>query len=107
MLPLPQPHQSHDGLLIGHILHIDTFGNLTTNIKKDNLPQAGEEITIIVGNQRIQRLNNTYADGKGLLALIGSSGYLEIAVNGGSACALLDAKLGDGLTIRRHQSGSK
>ncbi len=107
MLPLPQPRQSHDGLLTGHILHIDTFGNLITNIKSDNLTQAGEEITITVGKQRIQGLNNTYAEGKGLLALIGSSGYLEIAVNGGSACALLDAKVGDELTIRQQQSGSR
>lgn len=107
MLPLPQPHQSHDGLLTGHILHIDTFGNLITNIKSDNLTQAREKITITIGKHRIQRLNTTYAEGKGLLALIGSGGYLEIAVNGGSACALLDAKVGDELTIRQQQSGRR
>lgn len=107
MLPLPQPCQSPDGLFTGHILHIDTFGNLITNIKSDNLTQAGEEITITIGKQRIQRLNTTYAEGKGLLALIGSSGYLEIAVNGGSACALLDAKVGDELTIRQQQLRSQ
>ena len=104
VLPLPQPYQAPDGLLVGHILHIDSFGNLVTNIRDSDLPQTKQAVTIEVGNQVIPGLSRTYAEGSGLLALIGSSGYLEIAVKGGSAHALLDAKVGDEVRIK-HQSG--
>ena len=104
VLPLPQPYQAPDGLLVGHILHIDSFGNLITNIRDSDLPQTKQAVTIEVGNQVIPGLSRTYAEGSGLLALIGSSGYLEIAVKGGSAHALLDAKVGDEVRIK-HQSG--
>ena len=107
MLPLPHPYQAADGLLVGHILHIDNFGNLITNIKSDNLPQANRAVTIEAGSQLIGGLSRTFAEGKGLLALIGSSGYLEIAVKGGSAQALLDARVGDEVRIRQKSGGSQ
>ena len=100
MLPFPHPHWTPDGVLVGHILHIDSFGNLITNIRSSDLPQTKQAITIEVGNQLISGLNRTYAEGKGLLALIGSSGYLEIALAGSSACALIKAKVGNGLRVR-------
>jgi len=100
MLPLPHPYWTPDGELVGHILHIDSFGNLITNIRSSDLPQTKQEITIEVGNQLISGLSRTYAEGKGLLALIGSSGYLEIALVGGSACALIDTKVGNELRVR-------
>ena len=100
MLPLPHPYQASDGSLVGHILHIDSFGNLITNIKSDDLPQTKGAITIEVGNQLISGLSRTYAEGEGLLALIGSSGYLEIALTGGSACALLAAEVGNEVRAR-------
>ena len=100
MLALPHPYQAPDGSLVGHILHIDNFGNLITNIKSDDLPQTKRAITIEVGNQLIPGLSRTYAEGKGLLALIGSSGYLEISLKGGSACALLNAEVSNKVKIR-------
>ncbi len=100
MLPLPQLYRGPDGSLVGYILHIDTFGNLITNIKSDDLPQTKETTTIKVGNQLISGLSHTYAEGEGLLALIGGSGYLEVALRSGSACALLDAKVGDEVSVR-------
>lgn len=100
LLPLPQPYQAMDGSVIGHIIHIDSFGNLITDIKSDDLPQARQAVTIEVGSQLISGLSRTYAQGKGLLALIGSDGYLEIAVRGGSASAFVDAEVGDEVRIR-------
>ena len=107
ILPLPRPYQAPDGSLVGHILHIDTFGSLITNIKSDNLPQTKQAITIEVGNQLITGLSRTYAEGRGLLVLIGSSGYLEIAVKGGSAYALLNAKVGNEVRIKQRPVGSQ
>jgi len=100
MLPLPRPHQAPDGSLVGHILHIDSFGNLITNIKSDDLPQKKQIITIEVGSQLIHGLSRTYAESRGLLALIGSSGYLEVSLRGGRAHALLKADIGNEVRVR-------
>ena len=105
VLPLSRPDQRPDGMLVGHILHIDNFGNLITDIKSDNLTLKAEHITIEVSGQLIFGLSGTYAEGSGLLALIGSSGYLEVSLKGGSASSLLDARVGDEVRLRR-QSGS-
>jgi len=105
MLPLSRPHLRPDGSLVGHIIHIDSFGNLITDIKSDVLPGAKQVITIEVCNQLISRLSRTYAETNGLLALIGSSGYLEIALKEGNACALLSAEIGNEVRIK--QGGSR
>ena len=100
MLPLPRPYKALDGSPVGHILHIDSFGNLITNIKSDDLPQTTGAMTTMVGNHSISGLSHTYAEGRGLLALIGSSGYLEVSLKGGNAGAFLNAKVGDEVRIR-------
>ncbi len=100
MLPLSHPYQASETTLIGHILHIDNFGNLISNIKSSDLPRAEQPITIEVGNRLISGLSHTYAEGEGLLALIGSSGYLEIALKDGNAGSLLDSEVGSEVRIR-------
>ena len=105
ILPLPRPYQAVDGSLVGHILHIDSFGNLVTNIKSTDLPQMKPAITIEVGNQLIPGLSHTYAEGSGLLALIGSSGYLEIALKEGSAYAFLNTEVGSKVRIKTRRRG--
>ncbi len=107
MLPLPHPYQAGDGSLVGHILHIDSFGNLITNITDANLPQTKPAITIEVGNQLISGLSRTYAEGRGLLALIGSSGYLEISLKGGSARAFLEAEVSSEVRLRQQPGGNQ
>jgi S-adenosylmethionine hydrolase len=92
----PIPHPFHqNGILTGHILHIDSFGNLITDIKESHLSAARQSVTIEVGNYSIHGIEKDYSKAQGPLALIGSSGYLEIAVASGSAAALLQAKSGD------------
>ena len=107
MLPLLRPYQAQDGSLVGHILHIDSFGNLITNIKRQDLPEAKPAITIKVGSQLISGLSRTYAEGEELLALIGSGGYLEIAVKGGNASAILDAEVGNEIRVRQQPGGNQ
>jgi len=99
-LPLPHPYRMPDGVLVGHIIHIDGFGNLITDVRSGDLPQTRQAITIEIGNESISGLSRVYAEGPGLLALIGSSGYLEIALPGGSAHALVGVKAGDELRIK-------
>ncbi len=101
MLPLPQAYRRLDGSLVGHILHIDNFGNLITNIKGSDLLPAKQPITVEIGNHVISGLSRTYAEGQGLLTLIGSSGYLEVSLKGGSASAFLDAEVGSEVRLRQ------
>jgi len=101
MLPISRPEKRPDGSLVAHIIHIDSFGNLITDIASGDLPPAEQLATIEVGNRLIPGLSRTYAEGSGLLALIGSSGYLEVSLKGGNAAFLLDAKVGDEVRLRQ------
>ena len=105
MLPLPQVQHRPNGSLVGHVLHIDNFGNLITNIRNSDLSSTKESVTIEIGDQVISELSRTYAEGKGLLALIGSSGYLEVSLRGGSASAFLDAEIGSEVKLKRQSGG--
>ena len=85
----------------GHIIHIDSFGNIITDVREDDLIRPADNITFEVGNRIISGLSLTYAEREGLVALIGSSSYLEIALRGGSASTLLKAEVGDEVRLRR------
>ncbi|HEX5680347.1 MAG TPA: SAM-dependent chlorinase/fluorinase [Desulfobacterales bacterium] len=90
------------GEVCGRIIHIDRFGNLITNIDAGALRSRGSSWDIAFGTGRIRGVSGTYADaqsGAGL-ALIGSRGYLEIAVNSGSARDLFSARKGDAVRVR-------
>ena len=81
------------------VIHIDAFGNTTTNMSRELAEQPGRGFH--VGDQVIGPLDRTYADvPPGTpLALIGSSGLLEIAVRDGSAAQQLGLKVGDVVTV--------
>jgi S-adenosylmethionine hydrolase len=104
VLPLSRPYRAPDGILVGQIRHIDNFGNLITSIKSGDLPQNVQAITVEVGNEIIAGLSDTYGTGKGLLALIGSSGYLEISLKEGNAGTFLKADVGDEVKIKESAS---
>jgi S-adenosylmethionine hydrolase len=101
VLPLPRPSRSPDGTLAGIIQHIDSFGNLITNIRGRDLPVGRGDITVEVAGELIRGLSRTYIEGAGLLALVGSNDYLEISLKGGNAAARLHAGVGDQVKIRR------
>jgi S-adenosylmethionine hydrolase len=93
LLPIAKPSLDPDGNVIGQVLHVDRFGNLITNIRSNNL--RGKNITIDVGGRRIQGMSDYYAQGEGIMAVVGSSGYLEISLRDGSACDFLAVEVGD------------
>lgn len=95
--PIPRPCRDSEGNITGHVLHIDTFGNLITNIKSSDLPS--DQISISINSHRIQGLSLFYTQGTGLTALIGSSGYLEISFVGGNAASVLNARTGDKVIV--------
>jgi len=105
VFPIPRAHKGANGSLVGRILHVDSFGNLITDVKSHDLPEARETITVEIGGQRIKGLSRTYAEGQGLLTLIGSSDYLEISLKEGNASAYLNARVGDEVKITTHKGG--
>jgi S-adenosylmethionine hydrolase len=82
-LPLPELETTATGLK-GCIQYLDRFGNAIANIPAAAV--ADQSWTVAIAN-RLIRSGTTYSDvcvGE-LIALIGSHGWVEIAVNGGSA----------------------
>jgi S-adenosyl-L-methionine hydrolase (adenosine-forming) len=79
----------------GRVIHIDHFGNATTNIPRDSLRSIGK-LAVRVGRRRI-KLKRTYVDAAPgcPLALFGSSGLLEVAMRDGSAAKSLALHVGD------------
>jgi S-adenosylmethionine hydrolase len=102
-LKVPRPKQTGQ-VLSGQIIRVDHFGNLITNILQKDLDQfSGSAIPVIkIGDLVIEGVSQTYADASAgeTLAMIGSSGLLEIAVNLGRACDRLGLNLEDIMGMR-------
>lgn len=88
--------------LRGKIITIDHFGNLITNIHADQLRHclptgAPDKLQIKTRATVIDGLSETYANAPAdtPVALIGSRGYIEIAINQGHAANRLNAAKGD------------
>jgi len=97
VFPIPKPFVDYQSKLTGTVLYVDHFGNLITNIKKSDLP--GKDIPIEVAGRLIQGITDYYAEGEELMAIIGSSGYLEIALKDGSAADFLNIGIGDEIKV--------
>lgn len=97
------PHPSFAAnFLKGQIVYRDRFGNLFTNITHKDLERFDpSSIKVRAGYTQIDRLSQSYSDvEKGeLLCLIGSGGYLEIALREGSAAEKLRFPLGTEVEI--------
>ena len=92
-VPLPAP-RLQGSALAGEVLKVDRFGNLITNLDAALLERCGcASPHVRIGGCDIRRLVQTYGETAvgDLCALFGSSGYLEVAVNGGSAAERLHA----------------
>jgi len=97
VFPTPKPSFDPQNNLLGHIIHIDNFGNLITNIRNTDLLQ--ENIVIEAAGQYIQGISRYYEEGKRLVAILNSSGYLEISLTNGSAYDLLGLEVGDEVKV--------
>jgi hypothetical protein len=85
----------------GRVIHIDHFGNATTNIARESL-RSITRLTVRVARKRVGRFKRTYFDAApgSPLALFGSSGLVEIAVRDGSAAKQLGLRVGDPVVIK-------
>lgn len=100
---IPKPKQ--DGYVLkGVVMRIDRFGNLMTNFKVGDLPEemlkAGK-IQLMLNDKEITRLVANFAQGQPNepVAVIGSSGYIEVVVNKASASRVMGIGRGTPATL--------
>ncbi|MGD0451690.1 MAG: SAM-dependent chlorinase/fluorinase [Candidatus Bathyarchaeia archaeon] len=87
--------------LTGEVLYIDGFGNIITNIQKKDMVNSKifnvklTEVTLKL------KFGKAYAEAepKEPIVLVGSYGFVEIAVNQGNAASKFNAKVGDKITV--------
>jgi S-adenosylmethionine hydrolase len=100
---LPEPERRGD-LLVAHVLHVDRFGNLITDLDPalTDAILADAHITVELASGPITARAHTFADAPpdAPALLRDSSGHLAIAVRNASAAALLGAKHGAEILIR-------
>ena len=98
-LTLPHPRLLEGGTVEGTIISIDPFGNLVSSITAGDLEEAGlgNHVRVLLGGTAVAGLKGHYAesDAGSPLALVNSSGHLEIAVNGGRAVDIIGVGKGD------------
>ena len=82
----------------GRVLHVDRFGNVVTSFREVDLP---ERACLQIGSATIRLRSTSYATvPEGQLFLIsGSSGYVEVSLNRGSAAEALGVRAGAPVTL--------
>jgi len=96
-LTFHRPTQTGKNAWTGTVLKVDRFGNLITNLHLDDFPNLkGRPFRLLAGRQPITRLALTFTESSPgeLFVLVGSSGYLEVATNQGSAAKQLGCGAG-------------
>jgi hypothetical protein len=99
-LPWPKPRVGRDRI-DGQVVYLDRFGNAITNIRNRDFRARGAG-AIYAGRKRLGPVGASYqsvASGQAV-GVEGSSGFLEIAVNGGSAARRLNLRIGTPVTLR-------
>lgn len=92
--------------LVLKVIWVDSFGNLITNCDNKLAKQAtsllGADLLIANKEKRVRVVDAYFEGAPGeLIALVGSSGFLEIASFCGNASELLGSKIGDELALKR------
>ncbi len=109
------------GVIVGEVLHTDRFGNAITSIGRlfwtehrlslepafggtsgPCAPVPADQASVLAGGREIRRVRRTYAevDPGQVLALVGSTRHLEIAVREGSGAQQLNLQPGDPVELR-------
>jgi S-adenosylmethionine hydrolase len=118
-LSWPQP-RARRNRIEGEVVFIDRFGNAITNIESTSLNPRSEVVPgrepmlrpaavpglkaggeVFVGRKRLCRVKSFYQSVPAgqAVAVPGSGGFLEIAVNGGSAAKRFGLKIGDRVSV--------
>ena len=88
----------------GVVLRVDAFGNLMTNLTAEDIPIGaleGGPVKLAVNGKQVLKFAQTFASGDPgePIAVLGSAGYVEIAVNRGNAARALGVNRGAEVTL--------
>ena len=104
VIPWPTARREADQL-VGEVIHTDRFGNLVTSVRALDLEALGpvSSLVVEVEEKEVGRIVGCYADLPWGRAgtIIGSSGRLEISVREESAVAVLGARRGSSVRVRK------
>lgn len=97
-----KPRKISDDKIEAEIIHIDHFGNLISNLKKEDLPN---NFTITINRKKISKLRKFFAESNKseLFMIFGSAGFLEIVALQDSAAKLLKVKLPQKFLLEKNQ----
>jgi S-adenosylmethionine hydrolase len=103
-LPIAQPHVAPERITC-EVVHVDHFGNAITNLDAATLASwsRGRAVNVVATGHTLGDVRRTYADAApgDALALIESTGHVEIAVRDGSAAAVLGIARRSTITVER------
>ncbi|HEV2320183.1 MAG TPA: SAM hydroxide adenosyltransferase, partial [Verrucomicrobiae bacterium] len=92
----------HDKAIEGEIVYLDRFGNAITNIAAEMIRGKAARVSLKTGKRRRRfDLAGFYSavPASQPVAVIGSCGLLEMAVNGGSAVRQFGLTVGDKIIV--------
>lgn len=101
-----KPRKINELQIEAEIIHTDHFGNLITNLKKENLP---EKFVLKIGGKKIKKMQIYYAEAEKseVFMIFGSAEFLEIVAFQDSAKEILGAKVGDKIIVEMHSKNFK
>jgi S-adenosyl-L-methionine hydrolase (adenosine-forming) len=102
-IALPRPARTESGWR-GEVIHIDHFGNLSTNLRVEHLGdtlQSKDKIVVRLSGSEIHGLVDTFGERPGgeLIALMGSTGHMGVSIVNGSAVQQLGVKVGEPVEV--------
>ncbi|MFQ3214374.1 MAG: S-adenosylmethionine hydrolase [Marivirga sp.] len=101
---MPLRIKANRELIQGHVIHIDSYGNLITNINKVDYEILSKEKSVLIKfrNYGLTKVLDYYHETKGgeAFALFNSNGFLEIGIKDGHAAQLLGLEYGSMVTIK-------
>ena len=93
-----------DDRINGNVIHVDSYGNLITNIDKATFDKiaAGRNFSVNIAREHINRISNNYAEvEEGDCAVVFNSlGLLEVAINKGNAAQLLGVRYDGVISVK-------
>jgi S-adenosylmethionine hydrolase len=97
-----KPTQLSPGCWTGHVLKVDRFGNVVTNLDWATFhPMAVVPFRLKAGRRIVSRFCPTYADAPAgrPFAINGSSGYVEVSLNQSDAASFLGLAPGSAIRL--------
>jgi S-adenosyl-L-methionine hydrolase (adenosine-forming) len=92
----PEPRRRADGALLGEVIAVDRFGNAITNL----VGWRGGTIEIDGLRMGVRRTYSDVEEGAPI-ALVGSTGFIEVAIRDGSAASRLTLRRGSPVVLRQ------